>query len=100
MVTCLLANVSVRGFQLRRLSRATLTTSAATAGSWDGPDLMDHMLFRIQAVNEMPYNLGMIDFTVSGTPVGKVTPKVAERLASSGAAFELSTGKGCYVGNK
>lgn len=95
MVTCLLAKVSVlRGFQPRRLSRAAaLTTSAMTAEPLHGPDLMDHMLFRIQAVNQIPYNLGLIDFTVSGRPVGKVTPKVAERLASSGAAFELSTGE-------
>ena len=94
MVTCLLGNVSVlRGFQPRRLSRAALTTSAMTAESWHGPELMDHMLFRIQAVNQIPYNLGLIDFTVSGRPVGKVTPKVAEKLASSGAAFELSTGE-------
>ncbi|KAL7553037.1 hypothetical protein ACHAWF_017171 [Thalassiosira exigua] len=62
---------------------------------WYSPSLMDHMLHRIKAVNHTPYDVqqGILDFSVSGRVLGKVTPKVAERLSSTGGPiFELSTG--------
>lgn len=62
---------------------------------WHDPSLMDHMLHRIKAVNSVPYDVrnSLIDFTMGGQVLGKVTPKVAERLASAGSpVFQLSTG--------
>ncbi|KAL7531471.1 hypothetical protein ACHAXR_004061 [Thalassiosira sp. AJA248-18] len=65
---------------------------------WYPPSLMDHMLYRIKEVNNVPYHiqLNLINFTVNGRVLGKVTPKVAERLTSAGSSssspiFELST---------
>ena len=58
------------------------------------PFLVDSMLYRIKEVNNKPYNVNLIDFTVNGRALGKVTPKVAKRLCSagSGSVFQLSTG--------
>ena len=61
---------------------------------WYHPSLMDHMLYRIKEVNNVPYNIqhSLINFTINGRLLGKVTPKVAERLTSTSPIFELSTG--------
>lgn len=86
---------------LRSISSRLSTTSAHRHISalssnqlnrWYDESLMDHMLYRIKEVNNVPYNLNFINFTVNGKVVGKVTHKVAERLSSHGSAFELSTG--------
>ena len=56
---------------------------------------MDDMLHRIKAVNSVPYQIqqSLLDFTVNGRVLGRVTPKVAQRLTSvSNGVFELSTG--------
>eukprot|EP00581_Thalassiosira_minuscula_P009537 CAMPEP_0183708460 /NCGR_PEP_ID=MMETSP0737-20130205/4785_1 /TAXON_ID=385413 /ORGANISM="Thalassiosira miniscula, Strain CCMP1093" /LENGTH=396 /DNA_ID=CAMNT_0025936353 /DNA_START=1 /DNA_END=1191 /DNA_ORIENTATION=- len=61
---------------------------------WYPPSLMDHMLYRIEKVNDVPYNIkqSLINFTINGRILGKVTPKVAEKLTSTSPFFELSTG--------
>eukprot|EP00571_Detonula_confervacea_P012587 CAMPEP_0172311754 /NCGR_PEP_ID=MMETSP1058-20130122/15755_1 /TAXON_ID=83371 /ORGANISM="Detonula confervacea, Strain CCMP 353" /LENGTH=320 /DNA_ID=CAMNT_0013025039 /DNA_START=160 /DNA_END=1122 /DNA_ORIENTATION=- len=61
---------------------------------WYPPSLMDHMLYRIKEVNDVPYNikLGLIDFTINSRVLGKVTLAVAEKLSAAGPIFELSTG--------
>jgi len=83
---------------------ATARHTSATTGrgdgdgpsswSWYQPSLVDHMLYRIREVNDVPYDVrqSLVDFAVSGRVLGRVTPKVAERLSSSGPVFELSTG--------
>ena len=57
---------------------------------------MDHMLHRIQEINNVPYQIqqSLINFTVNSRILGKVTPKVAAKLTSSNlpTIFELSTG--------
>ena len=60
---------------------------------WYEPQLMDHMLYRIKEVNNLPHNIQLINFTLNGQVVGKVTPKVAHKLCSTDTSvFELSTG--------
>ena len=60
---------------------------------WYEPQLMDHMMYRIKEVNNLPHNIQLINFTLNGQIVGKVTPKVAHKLCSTGTSvFELSTG--------
>ena len=62
---------------------------------WYSPSLMDHMLHRINEENKIPYDIqqSLINFTINGRILGKVTPKVAQRLVSTGGPiFELSTG--------
>lgn len=57
---------------------------------------MEHMLHRIQEINNVPYQIqhSLINFTVNSRILGKVTPKVAQKLTSSNlpTIFELSTG--------
>jgi len=104
------------------MSARTITTSAATSfrlhsttmngqynGSidsndiqqqqqqlWYPPSLMEHMLHRIQEINNVPYQIqqSLINFTVNSRILGKVTPKVAAKLTSPNlpTIFELSTG--------
>mmetsp|Transcript_8618 Transcript_8618/g.12995 ORF Transcript_8618/g.12995 Transcript_8618/m.12995 type:complete len:372 (+) Transcript_8618:45-1160(+) len=50
---------------------------------WYDPSLMDHMLFRINECNSMPNDINLVDFVVDGEKLGKVTPKVAERLCNT-----------------
>mmetsp|Transcript_3917 Transcript_3917/g.8743 ORF Transcript_3917/g.8743 Transcript_3917/m.8743 type:complete len:404 (-) Transcript_3917:306-1517(-) len=63
---------------------------------WYQPSLMDDMLYRIQEVNKVPSDVkkSLLDFVVDGKNIGKVTPKVAQRLCSiatqSSFIFELS----------
>lgn len=65
-----------------------------SGNTWYEPSLMDHMLFRIQECNRVPGNIELLDFSVDGKILGKVTPKVAKHLCSistesSEPVFEL-----------
>lgn len=71
--------------------------STRSSDVWYSPELMDHMLYRIRQCNNVPDDIrnNLIDFTVDGKVLGKVTPKCAERLCSvsspsSPSIFELS----------
>lgn len=89
---------NLRASSSSRLDMSSSTINSSNddnnAGLWYPPSLMDHMLHRIKAVNNVPYDVhhSLINFTVNGRVLGKVTPKVAERLAGGGQIFELSTG--------
>lgn len=52
------------------------------SATWYEPSLMDHMLYRIKECNQVPDNIeqSLLDFSVDGKILGKVTPQIASRL--------------------
>eukprot|EP00804_Cyclotella_cryptica_P013939 CCRYP_002449-RA/>CCRYP_002449-RA protein AED:0.07 eAED:0.07 QI:88/0.5/0.33/1/1/1/3/0/376 len=74
-----------------------VSKNRCASDTWCTPSLMEHMLYRIRECNKIPDDVQqcLIDFQVDGKVLGKVTPKVADRLcstpsASSESIFELS----------
>lgn len=92
------ASFMTRTAQSRAFSSSLgIATKASSSSTWYQPSLMDHMLYRIQECNNIPKHVknSLLDFSVDGKVLGKVTPKVADRLcsvslASSEPVFELS----------
>jgi len=70
---------------------ARLHSSLDNSNLWYDPSLMDHMLFRINECNNMPNDINLVDFVVDGQKLGKVTPKVADRLCNtSPSIFQMA----------
>lgn len=82
-----------------RSSRYFGVVNKANVGDfWYEPSLMEHMLYRIQECNRIPDRIerSLLDFSVDGKVLGKITPKVANRLCSisletSEPVFEMTT---------
>lgn len=56
----------------------------SSSSTWYKPSLIDHMLFRIQQCNHIPEHIEntFLNFSVEKKVLGRVTPKVADRLCS------------------
>lgn len=67
----------------QRVGNVRVYSSLDNNNLWYEPSLMDHMLFRINECNHMPNDINLVDFVVDGQKLGKVTPKVADRLCNT-----------------
>ena len=62
--------------------------------------IVEHMLYRLNVINDVPYDVKstLIDFTINGRVIGKVTQSVADKLCTTGGpqgaggVFVTSTG--------
>eukprot|EP00956_Cyclotella_meneghiniana_P004727 scaffold5831_cov40-Cyclotella_meneghiniana.AAC.1 len=65
------------------------------SATWYETSLIDHMLYRIKECNQIPDHIeqNLLDFTVDGKVLGKVTPQVASRLCSISSPSKQSVFK-------
>ena len=83
--------VPSRNYALSSTAKVPVFSSIDNNNLWYDESLMDHMLFRINECNHLPEDITLIDFIVDGEQLGKVTPKVADRLCNtSSSTFHLT----------
>lgn len=74
----------------QRVGHVRVHSSLDNDNLWYEPSLMDHMLSRINECNHLPNGINLVDFVVDGEQLGKVTPKVADRLCNtSPSVFQI-----------